>query len=383
MAREAPDPWHFPRRDLAGRTLLALTDGPSRALTLFAPRRRGKTEFLRKDLAPVAEAAGHRVVYISFWDPLEPLALLIAALERAVAERTSRGRTGALFGRLVPKVKVSASVPGVEAGGELDLTALPDRARPALLAHVDALLGRLERADRKTLLLLEEVQELARRDRDEALVAALRTSLDVRGDGLRTVFTGSSRDGLREMFSASRAPFFHFGTQLDLEPLGDDFVDHMIGQARRVTGREVDRSAAIGAFEALGRSPYHFRGLVEETVLRPGTSLDETLRGYRERLAEKQGYEAFWLGLKPLQRALLGVLASDVPRPFGSEAVARLEAETGGAVAKSSVQRTLATLAADGVLDRWDGRWQFADDELRVWVSGATTPLDRDVGHRP
>ena len=356
MARGTDDPWHYPRRELAARTLLALTEGPSKALTLFAPRRRGKTEFLRKDLAPAAEAGGHRVVYVSFWDPLEPLALLVAALERAVAETTLRGRAGTLFGRLLPKVTLSASLPGIEAGGELDLTDLPEKARPALLTHVDALLGRLERADRKTLLLLDEVQELARRDRDEGLVAALRTSLDVRGDGLRTVFTGSSRDGLREMFAASRAPFFHFGTQLDLEPLGDAFVHHMLAQAKRVTGRDVDRDEASAAFEALGRSPYHFRGLVEEMVLRPDGVFADALHGYRARLAEKQGYEALWLRLKPHHRVLLSVLASDAPHPFGTAAATRLRAETGTKAGKSSIQRALAALASDGVIDRWDGR---------------------------
>ena len=51
----AKDPWHFERRELATRTLSLLTDGPAQALTMFAPRRTGKTEFLIKDLAPLAE----------------------------------------------------------------------------------------------------------------------------------------------------------------------------------------------------------------------------------------------------------------------------------------------------------------------------------------
>ena len=61
------DPWHFPRREFTARVLKLLGDGPGQALTLFGPRRTGKTEFLLKDLAPLAEQRRHRVIYASFW----------------------------------------------------------------------------------------------------------------------------------------------------------------------------------------------------------------------------------------------------------------------------------------------------------------------------
>ena len=54
------DPWHFKRRTLTGRVLEVLTRGPVQALSLFAPRRAGKTEFLIRDLPPRAESLGHR-----------------------------------------------------------------------------------------------------------------------------------------------------------------------------------------------------------------------------------------------------------------------------------------------------------------------------------
>ena len=79
------DPWHFERSALTERVLDVLTRGPVRALSLFAPRRAGKTEFLIRDLAPGAEARGHRVIYASFWQaPLSPLAVLLQALEKSL-----------------------------------------------------------------------------------------------------------------------------------------------------------------------------------------------------------------------------------------------------------------------------------------------------------
>ena len=76
------DPWHFERRDFTAHVLSLLTEGPAGALSLFGPRRTGKTEFLLKDLAPRAQRRGHRVIYASFWQsPLSPLAVLLDALE--------------------------------------------------------------------------------------------------------------------------------------------------------------------------------------------------------------------------------------------------------------------------------------------------------------
>ncbi|TDR81363.1 hypothetical protein [Paludibacterium purpuratum] len=62
----APDTLLHPREQLAQSVLRMLTAGLSSALTLFAPRRMGKTEFLVKDLMPLAENNGWRVFYYSF-----------------------------------------------------------------------------------------------------------------------------------------------------------------------------------------------------------------------------------------------------------------------------------------------------------------------------
>lgn len=363
------DPWHFPRRDLADRTLTALTDGPSKALTLFAPRRRGKTEFLLKDVRPAAEKAGHRVIYVSFWDPLEPLALLVSVLESATARSTAAGRAGAFASRMTPKIKLSASIPGTDTKGEIDLTQIPKKAEKGLIAHVDTLLGKLARSKKKTILLLDEIQELAKRKDDAGLVAALRTSLDVRSDGLRTIFTGSSREGLQKMFASSKAPFFHFGAQIELPDLGDEFVDHMLKQAARITKMSLDRREALPVFEAVGRSPYHFRGLIESLVLNPALKLGDALEMYRERLAEEQGFARRWLTYKPLQRAILAAISRNQKKLYSDAVSAEIADAVGRDVPNSSIQRAVQSLLADGVVDRWDGDLHFSDEEFRIWVA--------------
>ena len=43
------DPWHFPRTELAKQILGMFETGLASSLTFFAPRRMGKTEFLRNE----------------------------------------------------------------------------------------------------------------------------------------------------------------------------------------------------------------------------------------------------------------------------------------------------------------------------------------------
>ena len=58
--------WHYPRTKFTENVFTMLVDGPIHAVRLFGPRRMGKTEFLLRDLAELAERKGHRVVYASF-----------------------------------------------------------------------------------------------------------------------------------------------------------------------------------------------------------------------------------------------------------------------------------------------------------------------------
>src|SRR3990167_7787003 len=62
------DLWHFPRTALAQQVLGMFETGLSSALVFFAPRRMGKTEFLRKDVRPLADKKHWSTFYFSFLD---------------------------------------------------------------------------------------------------------------------------------------------------------------------------------------------------------------------------------------------------------------------------------------------------------------------------
>ncbi len=370
MANEPDsDHWHFSRRRFAEQTLTALTHGPARASTLFGPRRTGKTEFLLKDLAPAAESRGHRTIYVSFWqEPMAPLAALLHALELALKHGSFADRLRRAGHALSPRLQLS--IPGI-GRAEVDVSALGGTPPGELLLHLDDLLGRVARRGRPTILMLDEVQELAQSEHNKPLVAALRTSLDKRPDDLRAIFTGSSREGLRAMFSARQAPFFHYATPIDLPPLGEPFVDHMLRAMARIAHRRPERAEMVAAFDRLHRNPYYFRTLVETMLMNPRFGTAEAIADVRDRVAAELGYGDIWLALMPLQRAVAHALLSDA-QPFSQASRSvlgeRLDEE---APSPSRVQAALRRLQRLGIADRQNGSWRLVDPEFAEWIRAA------------
>ena len=364
------DPWHFSRPEFTEQVLSTLTQGPAQALTLFAPRRTGKTEFLLKDLAPLAEEREHPVIYASFWQtPFSPLGVLLYELETWLAGAGFHERMRSAATALAPKLRLSAAPFGVGVEAEVDLSALRGRPPDSLLLHLDGLLERVSRRERPAILLLDEVQELARRPENEALVAALRTSLDRRSDRLRVVFTGSSREGLAAMFSARTAPFFHFASQIGLPVLGDGFVHHLMGAFRTASGRTLPPAEMLAAFGQMRRSPFVFRTLLDVLLHDPALTVEAAMDEVRSRIAASLDYSRVWLSLSPLQRATASVLATDLDRPFTREFRAAVGARLQEAPPSAArIQGALRRLVRLDLADATAGGWILADPEFEAWV---------------
>ena len=191
-------------------------------------------------------------------------------------------------------------------GGEIDLSRAqkPDGDKDPLLT-LDDMIGQLPATyGAPLLLMLDEVQGLAASEH-LAFVAALRTSLDKRRDTVRTIFTGSSMDGLRAMFSNRQAPFFHFGSNIELPQLGEDFVRHVLAAHKAATKREVSLEPAMEFFVQVDRSPFMMRSVLERMALNPDDDFETAAGRVRADLAERQGFPALWSDLSALAQAVL------------------------------------------------------------------------------
>lgn len=362
------DLWHFPRAPLADRCLDIFQTGLTSALTLFSPRRMGKTEFLLKDLRPAAEARRYRVVYVSLWQtPDDPAAALIDALHNGLRARSTLERVKQTLKTPVQKVTLGARA-GIEASATFDLEKTPTLEH--VLLQLDSLIAQAAATDRPLLLLIDEVQHLGTDSRFAPLVAALRTSLDKHRDQVKVVFTGSSRDGLTRLFQREKAPLFHFSQQIDLPPLDRDFVEHIAAVYRQTSGRALDVAAAWQAFLALNRVPLYFRQLIERMILTASEDVSGALRDTHEQLVFDAGYAQRWTALKALDREILKQIALGHAL-YTQETRLAMAANLGlKQVPMYGVQNAVKRLLREGIVVTTGERGQYAfeDPTFRDWV---------------
>ena len=364
------NPWHYPRPEVAQSLLRLLESRVTPAETVFGPRRMGKTEFLLQDFAPLAEARGHKVVYLSLWEAEDaPLALLVrkwsdALMEDSVLHAAKEKRPA----------RIAGSVAGF--GGSIEFAKRQGDDNELILLDdlIERVVGHRKRGPRGlTILVMDEAQELAARARDRRVVAALRSSLDKRIGSLASVFAGSDRRRLEAMFADRRAPFFRFGSVWQLPALPDDFAVHMANRLREAADVSLSPGDAIAAFNALDRNPYVFhRHFLHRLIEQPDAPLALALASSKEVLAGVSDRERTWRALTPLQQRVAMRIAAlrgnaCLYHKGSREALGR---ELGvNAVAKSSVQAALRRLERLGVVAKDDDGWRIADDGLRAWLA--------------
>ena len=104
-ANDRKDPLNFSRTALAQQILLGFEERLQVSVTLFAPRRKGKTQFILQDLKPMAEERGFLVAYADLWSMQEsPEGAICAALAEALNEADLAARLKAWWSR--PKRKL-------------------------------------------------------------------------------------------------------------------------------------------------------------------------------------------------------------------------------------------------------------------------------------
>ena len=328
---------------------------------LGGPRRAGKTTFLLSDLAPKAKQMGHRVVYTSFWSSTSPTDLLLTSLlesEDSTARRSLKD---------MPSLKRSLRFE--------DLNIMVDLSRDgqdnadADLRVIDQVLDHYADPERPTLLLFDEVQQLIHYDQGDTFLKALRTALDTRRDGLRSVFTGSSQEGLNRIFAGKDEPFYRFATRVELPPLTEDFVRHQLQAYERTFQDKLSEKDALDAFERLDRNPTYFQRWLQEHGLDPDRTPEETFSALERQVVADQGLLQTWLELSPRHRLIAWVLTQDVPL-YGQAADALVKETFGLDLPKHAIRQSLMRrLVTEDVVEDWNRKRRIPDPLLRDWIA--------------
>jgi hypothetical protein len=293
-------------RDLAGESFADYSSG----MFLAAPRRTGKSTFLRTDLAPECEARGWLPVYADLWEnrEIDPAELIAGAIGQVLGEFDSATR------KAVKKVGIEKISLLRTLSWDFSKSQLPTGTTLAKALDVlHQVSGKL------VVLIVDEAQHALNSESGVNAMFALKAARDHlnRGggkpDGLRLVFTGSSRDKLANLVLKSKQPFY--GAHVTPFPLlARDFVEFVTGvwNTRLAASNQFKADDLEYAFDLVGRRPEMLGAILTEVSVGLGeaSNLAELLRtgALNHQAGVWSDYESAYNDLSPLQQAVLEVM---------------------------------------------------------------------------
>lgn len=337
------------RPQLAQGYLALLGAQPGRPLTLFAPRRVGKTFFLDNDLAPAAKAAGMLTVYADLWlHKAAPLDAVNHALEEALDDvMVPASRLGKAA--KTPVKKVGALGFSVDLGDEPHRRALPEH--PAL--RLDALVSRLARQHHgRILLMLDEVQALSEAPDGVALIGALRAVLHKRREEVCAVFTGSSQEGLARLLTSVGAPMYQFAQIVDFPYLDDEFLQLLSVHFSKVhPGKQLELDALRQGFQRMGFKPALMRDVVKAMSAEGITDVQRGIQNYMTSGPQVAIWSALLTSLEAFDQAVLMATANGMP-PFAKDTLKALASVPGAKPTVGKVRASIEKLKRTGMLSK-------------------------------
>lgn len=360
------DPLYFPRQKLADIIIQSLKEGISNAFTLFAPRRMGKTQFLIKDIAPLAEQTGFNVFYFSFMEADG------AAFHRALNRFAQSLQNAKKATNLINDIsKIEILGVGIERQHTIPTPTMQDE--PPLFSHI---VGQIAQNKRPTLLLLDEIQELAKQTGagNSGMIRSLRTGLDIHQNQVKTIFTGSSTNGLRAMFNDNKAPFFHFAHALDFPKLGSEFTDFLADIYQRRTGRESDKAALYHAFEDFQHTPLYMRAMIQDMIINPDLSIEEAKCARLKEMHAGSDTARQWQQLSRIEQLIMQRIAQGQTALYTTQSRQAIAQAVGlENISTSTIQSNLKKLERKDLITRDSGNTlQINSPIVKNWITDNT-----------
>lgn len=341
-----PLDWHFPRTRLAQDIFDAMASGTLTRGTIYAARRKGKTEFLLRDLAPLARESGWPVAYANLWGYLDQPHLAVRdALDTAATDSTGLGKRLTRWLPGLTKIGAGAEIAGIgKVEADMEFAKKPQSPATQDLTAIQTMLAKLGTTKKPLLLLVDEVQHLSTSENFRVLAYFLRTQLDTLGTKVRVIFTGSSRAGLARTFQNADMPFYQSAANIKFPDLDDGFFVHLATCYKSASGKKLtaDDTAALKKFHAdFGSCPFFplhvVQGMVLSGTMAAATAITEFTAEWRAAHAD--------IPLTTAEQWLLTRIDKNLP-PYEAAALAELATALGREVepTRQTVKRALADM---------------------------------------
>jgi hypothetical protein len=319
----------FHRAELAAQMvkgIMASAVGSASASGLFlaAPRRTGKSTFVREDLRPALQRYGATVLYVDLWanKRADPGAVIVGAVRAELAKHEG----------IVARLAKSAGMEKVTVGGiafSLDRVGLGKE-----ISLSGALAALSDETKQPIVLLIDEAQHAITTEGGYDALFALKAARDELNSsehyGLRIVATGSNRDKLAMLRSSKDQAFF--GAPLVAFPLLDAGYIQWFCKGVGLAG-PLDPDAVTTLFERAGYRP-EILGAAADSLrfdfsIKPGDAAAAFAKAVDEQIEEADMQTLRVINaLTPLQSAVLRVLASEGEKyaPFETRTMVKYRA---------------------------------------------------------
>lgn len=338
---------------------------------LAAPRRTGKSTFLREDLIPAMAARGWVTVYVDLWSDKgrDPASLIQESITTALREYDGK------LAKLAPKI-------GVErvgtAGTHIDLNKIGQPGGATLADSLDHL---AKRADGPVALVVDEAQHALMSASGINAMFALKAARDHLNQGgerrLFLVFTGSHRDKLGHLVLNKSQPFF--GSTITNFPLLDRAVTDaytMKVNSRLSADNQLAPDAVWQSFVLVGHRPELLASIVREVAVDLGAAarldvlLQERAGDWRQRVFSSM--ESDFALLTNVQKAVLRVMSEKGRNfaPFTDDSMEAYRRVTGEeSLGRTTVQAALDALREKGLVWRSArGVYALEDESWAEWI---------------
>lgn len=375
MSKTEQSPLVFHRNDLAKKLanrIMTVSPGASSSSGLFlsAPRRTGKSTFIREDLRPALQDTGAIVIYTDLWEDkqADPGKVIISAIRAEVSK----------YDGVIKRLAKNVGMDKLSLGG---MSFLIDKVGLNQDISISAALVALSDETKKPIaLIIDEAQHaITTRDGNDTLFALKAARDEVNSSlhyGLRVIATGSSQSKLAMLRNSKDQAFF--GAHIFPFPNLDDKYIEWFCQHQEF-GKHLNQSDVLDLFarasfrpEILGIAAevlkYDFE-LQDEDV--PSRFSDEVI--HQIELLNDSLYSVVH-SLTPIQFAVLKVLAKSGSKyaPFESETLGMYravldEAGAGDDVKTdvTSVQQALTSLQEKSLVWK-ESRGVYALEDISV-----------------
>lgn len=370
----SPQPFKFHRPELARGYCEALQgtgimDARS-GLFLAAPRRTGKSTFLREDLLPALDKLGWTAVYVDLWTEKEASPAVLIA--REVRKSLSR------FSGAITKLAKAAGIERVTVFGALSLS-MASLSLPENVSLADALEALVEASGKPAVLIVDEAQHALNSKEGMDAMFGLKAARDrlnqgTEGQRLFLVFTGSNQDKLTQLVLKRNQPFF--GCRITKFPkLGKEFSDAYTDDInlKLAVTNQFNKDDVFEAFKLVGHRPELLRGIISDLAL--DGAAENLAVELKAEASSFQGHvwgamESEFAALSPAQRAVLERMLQTGAKyaPFTEDSLKAYSALAGQEIDAAAAQGALKGLRDKNLV--WQaayGDYALEDESMATW----------------